>query len=289
MADAREWLAAARPRTLPAAAAPVAVGSGAAAQLGSFDLVRAALALGIALALQIAVNYANDYSDGVRGTDLDRVGPLRLTASGAASPSRVRAAAFGCFALAAVLGVALVAVSGAWWLLAVGALAIVAAWTYTGGRHPYGYAGLGEVGVFVFFGLVAVLGTTFTQAGTVSWPAGAGAVAVGLLACALLMANNLRDVPTDSLVGKHTLAVRLGERRARRLYAAFVLVPVLLGAACGFVAPWSLLVLLCLGPAVALAVVVLAGARGSALIKVLGFTGQLELAFGLALGVGLAL
>ncbi|MCG2800386.1 MAG: 1,4-dihydroxy-2-naphthoate polyprenyltransferase [Cellulomonas sp.] len=288
MADVREWLGAARPRTLPAAAAPVAVGSGAAAQLGSFDLGRGALALGVALALQIAVNYANDYSDGVRGTDLDRVGPLRLTASGAARPTQVRAAAFGAFAVAAVLGLALVAASGAWWLLAVGALAIVAAWTYTGGRHPYGYAGLGEVGVFVFFGLVAVLGTTFTQAGSVSWPAWAGAVAVGLLACALLMANNLRDVPTDALVGKRTLAVRLGERGARRLYAAFVLVPVLLGAACALVAPWSLLVLLCLGPAVALAVVVLLGARGGALIKVLGFTGQLELAFGLLLGVGLA-
>lgn len=289
MADTREWLAAARPRTLPAAAAPVAVGTGAAAQLGSLDVGRAALALGVALALQVGVNYANDYSDGVRGTDLDRVGPMRLTASGAAAPTRVRAASFGAFAVAGVLGLVLVALSGAWWLLAVGALAVVAAWTYTGGRHPYGYAGFGEVGVFVFFGLVAVLGTTFTQAGTMSWPAVAGAVAVGLLACALLMANNLRDVPTDALVGKHTLAVRLGERRARRLYAGFVVLPVLLGAACALAAPWSLLVVLCLGPAVALAVVVLLGARGAALIKVLGFTGQLELVFGVLLGVGLAL
>ncbi|WP_159807338.1 1,4-dihydroxy-2-naphthoate polyprenyltransferase [Cellulomonas citrea] len=289
MADTREWLAAARPRTLPAAAAPVAVGTGAAAQLGSLDVGRAALALGVALALQVGVNYANDYSDGVRGTDLDRVGPMRLTASGAAAPTRVRAAASRAFAVAAVLGLVLVALSGAWWLLAVGALAVVAAWTYTGGRHPYGYAGLGEVGVFVFFGLVAVLGTTFTQAGTVSWPSVAGAVAVGLLACALLMANNLRDVPTDALVGKRTLAVRLGERRARWLYAGFVVIPVLLGAACAFAAPWSLLVVLCLGPAVALAVVVLLGARGAALIKVLGFTGQLELVFGVLLGVGLAL
>jgi 1,4-dihydroxy-2-naphthoate octaprenyltransferase len=289
MATAREWTSAARPRTLPAAAAPVLVGTGAAAQAGAADLGRAALALGVALALQIGVNYANDYSDGVRGTDLDRVGPLRLTASGTATPGQVRAAAFAAFAAAGVIGLALVAVTGAWWLLAVGALAILAAWTYTGGRHPYGYAGLGEVGVFVFFGLVAVLGTTYTQTGLLTWPAWAGAVAVGLLACALLMANNLRDVPTDALVGKHTLAVRLGETRARRLYAAMVVLPVLIGAVCAVVAPWSLLVLLCLGPAVALAVVVLLGARGRALIRVLGFTGQLELVLGALLGLGLAL
>ncbi|NTW41993.1 MAG: 1,4-dihydroxy-2-naphthoate polyprenyltransferase, partial [Cellulomonadaceae bacterium] len=244
MATPAEWLEGARPRTLPAAVAPVLVGTGAAAQLGQAALGRAFLAAGVALALQVGVNYSNDYSDGVRGTDLDRVGPLRLTGSGAAQPRHVRNAAFVAFGVGALLGLWLVAVSGQWWLLAVGALAILAGWSYTGGRNPYGYRGLGEVGVFVFFGLVAVLGSTYTQAGRISWAAVAGAVGVGLLACALLMVNNIRDVPTDILAGKRTLAVRLGEFRARRLYAVFLVTALLLGAACALVAPWSLLVLM---------------------------------------------
>ncbi|MCL2453953.1 MAG: 1,4-dihydroxy-2-naphthoate polyprenyltransferase [Micrococcales bacterium] len=289
MATTAEWWSAARPRTLPAAAAPVLVGTGAAAQLGSAHLGGALLALGVAVALQVGVNYANDYSDGVRGTDLDRIGPMRLTASGAAPPAQVKAAAFTALGVGALLGLTLVVWSGLWWLLAVGAAAVVAAWTYTGGRRPYGYAGLGEVGVFVFFGPVAVLGTTLTQAGRVSWPAVLGAVAIGLLACALLMVNNLRDVPTDALSGKRTLAVRVGEARARQLYAVLVVAPVLIGAGCAFAAPWSLLVLLCLGPAVGLAGVVLLRARGRALVPVLTFTGQLELAFAVLLGLGLAL
>jgi len=267
----------------------VLVGTGAAAQLGSAHLGGALLALGVAVALQVGVNYANDYSDGVRGTDLDRIGPMRLTASGAAPPAQVKAAAFTALGVGALLGLTLVVWSGLWWLLAVGAAAVVAAWTYTGGRRPYGYAGLGEVGVFVFFGPVAVLGTTLTQAGRVSWPAVLGAVAIGLLACALLMVNNLRDVPTDALSGKRTLAVRVGEARARQLYAVLVVAPVLIGAGCAFAAPWSLLVLLCLGPAVGLAGVVLLRARGRALVPVLTFTGQLELAFAVLLGLGLAL
>ncbi|ADG75614.1 1,4-dihydroxy-2-naphthoateoctaprenyltransferase [Cellulomonas flavigena DSM 20109] len=289
MATASEWLAGSRPRTLPAAVAPVLVGTGAAAQAGGAHAGRAALALGVALALQVAVNFSNDYSDGVRGTDVDRVGPMRLTASGAAPPAQVRNAAVLSFAVASAVGLWLIALSGAWWLVAVGMLCIVGAWTYTGGKRPYGYLGLGEVGVFVFFGLVAVLGTTYTQLGRVTWPAVVGAVAIGLLACALLMANNLRDVPTDALVGKRTLAVRLGDRRARRLYAVMVSVPVLLGAVCAFAAPWSLLVLLLLAPALLLAGVVLAGARGIALVPVLGGTGLLELVFGALLGLGLAL
>ncbi|GIG22202.1 1,4-dihydroxy-2-naphthoate octaprenyltransferase [Cellulomonas chitinilytica] len=289
MTTASEWVAGARPRTLPAAAAPVLVGTGAAAQLDSAMLGRAALALGVAFALQIGVNYANDYSDGIRGTDADRVGPMRLTASGTARPGAVKGAAFAMFGLAALLGLWLVVLSAQWWLLLVGAAAIGAAWTYTGGRSPYGYRGLGEVGVFVFFGLVAVLGTTYTQAGRLSWPAWVGAVAVGLLACALLMVNNLRDVPTDALVGKRTLAVRLGEHRARRLYGAFVLVPILLGMVCAVAAPWCLLVTVLLAPALVLVVVVQLGARGPALVPVLAGTGMLELGFGVLLGLGLAL
>ncbi len=289
MATAGEWLEGARLRTLPAAIAPVLVGTGAAAQIDGAHAGRALLAAGVALALQVAVNFANDYSDGVRGTDADRVGPLRLTASGAAGPGQVRAAAFASFAVAAVLGLALVALSGQWWLLAVGAAAIAAAWYYTGGRHPYGYLGLGEVGVFVFFGLVAVLGTTYTQAGVVTWPAVLGATGVGLLACALLTVNNIRDVPGDALSGKRTLAVRFGERRARRTYAWLLGLGLLAGAACAVWAAGALLVLLVAPGAVILAITVLAGARGVLLRPVLAGTGMLELAYGVLLGLGLAI
>jgi len=289
VATREQWLAGARPRTLPAAVAPVLIGTGAAAHLGAGHLGRAVLAGIVALALQVGVNYANDYSDGVRGTDLERVGPLRLTASGVARAQEVLLAAMASFAVAGAAGLALVAWSGHWWLLAVGALAILAAWTYTGGRRPYGYRGLGEVGVFVFFGLVATAGTTYTQADRVPWVAWLGAVGVGLLACALLMVNNLRDIPTDALTGKRTVAVRLGDRRARWGYAGLVVAPVLLGAACALAAPWSLLVLLLLAPVVVLAVVVLAGARGVALVPVLAGTGMVQLAYGVLLGLGLAL
>ncbi|GAA4698140.1 1,4-dihydroxy-2-naphthoate prenyltransferase [Promicromonospora umidemergens] len=289
MATAAEWISGARPRTLPAAAAPVMVGTGAAAQVDAAAWLPALLALGVALALQVGVNFANDYSDGVRGTDLDRVGPMRLTASGAAVPGAVKRAAFAAFGVAAVLGLALSAVSGHWWLIAVGAVCMAAAWYYTGGKTPYGYRGLGEIAVFVFFGLVAVLGTTYTQADLITWPAVLGAVGVGLIACALLMVNNLRDIPTDVLAGKRTLAVRLGDHRARRVYAAMLWIPVLLAAVCAFWAPWSLVVLLLLGPAGLLTIPVLAGARGKLLIPVLAGTGLYELGYGLLLWFGLSL
>lgn len=289
MATPSEWIAGARPRTLPAAAAPVLVGTGAAAQVDSAHLGRALLALGVALALQVGVNYANDYSDGVRGTDTERVGPLRLTASGIARPRTVKLAAFAAFGVAGLLGLALVALTGQWWLLAVGVVCVLAAWYYTGGKRPYGYAGLGEVGVFVFFGLVAVLGTTYTQAGRTTWPAWVGAVAIGLIACALLMVNNLRDVPTDSLVGKRTLAVRMGERKARRAYAVMVVLPIVLGLVCAFANPWALVVILLSLPAGLLAFTVLVGARGVALVPVLAGTGLYELGFGVLLGLGLAI
>jgi 1,4-dihydroxy-2-naphthoate octaprenyltransferase len=289
MATTREWIAGARPRTLPAAAAPVLVGSGAAAQVDAFAWLPALLALGVALALQVGVNYANDYSDGVRGTDVDRVGPLRLTASRAARPGQVKAAAFAAFAVAGVLGLLLCAVTGHWWLVAVGAVCMLAGWFYTGGRRPYGYLGLGEVGVFVFFGLVATLGTTYTQADRITVPSVLGAVGVGLIACALLMVNNLRDVPTDVLAGKRTLAVRVGDFRGRRLYAAWVLLPLLLGLVCAFWAPWSLLVILLVLPGALLVTPVLAGARGRLLVPVLAGTGLFELGYGVLLGLGLAL
>ncbi|WP_380166485.1 1,4-dihydroxy-2-naphthoate polyprenyltransferase [Jannaschia sp. R86511] len=289
MTSVREWAAGARPRTLPAAVAPVAAGTGAAAGLGGLDVPAALLALVVALALQVAVNYANDYSDGVRGTDDARVGPMRLVGSRTATPRALLAATGLAFAVAAVAGLALVARSGQWWLLAVGALAVLAAWFYTGGPRPYGYAGLGEVMVFVFFGLVAVLGTTWTQAGALDAGAWAGAVGVGSLACALLVVNNLRDIPTDTLAGKRTLAVRLGDRWTRRLFVLLLLVPVACTLVAVLASPWAQLALFALPLAVVPLRVVNSGATGRELVPALGATGRYGLVFGVLLGVGLAL
>jgi len=289
MATFADWVEGARIRTLPAAAAPVLVGTGAAYALGAGSVVRALLAAGVALALQVGVNYANDYSDGVRGTDDVRTGPPRLTGSGAARPGTVKAAAFASFGIAGVLGLVLCAVAGTWWFLAVGALCVLAAWFYTGGRNPYGYRGLGEVFVFVFFGLVATLGTTWTQALRLSWPAVAGAVGIGLIACALLMVNNIRDIPTDTVAGKRTLAVRLGDRNARRVYVAMVVLPLVLALAIALAHPLALLTLAVVPGVVRAARRVLGGAQGRELIVVLRDTGLIELGYGLLLGAGLAL
>lgn len=282
---ATSWAEVVRLRTLPAAVAPVILGAGAAAALGAFSPVRSLLAAGVALALQIGCNLANDYSDGVRGADDERTGPPRLTASGAVAPRTVKLAAFGCFGVGGLLGLALVALSGQWWLLAVGAAAIAAAWFYTGGPRPYGYAGLGEVFVFVFFGLVATAGTTFTQLLGVPWQSWLAACSVGSIACALLMVNNIRDIPTDAASGKRTLAVRLGDRRARTAYASAVALPVLAAAALwGDLGALTLLVLApCLPLARAAIRPVLSGARGLALIPSLKATGFVELAYGVAL------
>ncbi|HEY3002983.1 MAG TPA: 1,4-dihydroxy-2-naphthoate polyprenyltransferase [Kribbellaceae bacterium] len=288
MATPRQWIQGARPRTLPAAISPVLVGSGAAAYDGGFVWWKALLALGVALALQIGVNYANDYSDGVRGTDEERVGPLRLVGSRVAAARHVKLAAFTCFGVGAVLGLVLAATS-AWWLLAVGAVAIAAAWFYTGGRTPYGYRALGEVSVFVFFGLVAVLGTTYVQAGRVQWPAIAGAAGIGSLACALLVANNLRDIPTDTVSGKRTLAVVLGPQRSRRFYAALVAVAFILAVLCGLATWWALVALIALPLAVRAVRVVVSDAVGPALIPVLRDTGLAELLYAVGLTAGLVL
>jgi 1,4-dihydroxy-2-naphthoate octaprenyltransferase len=290
----RLWLAGARPRTLPAAVVPVAVGT--ACAVGEVDggLIwwRAACALVVALALQVGTNYANDYSDGIRGTDdaERRVGPVRLVGQGLARPGAVKRAALGSFAVAGVAGAALALVVGPE-LFVVGALAIAAGWFYTGGPRPYGYAGFGEVFVFTFFGVVATAGSTYVQVDGLDGLGLAASVPVGLLATALLVTNNLRDIPGDTEVGKRTLAVRLGDRRTRVLYVgllvgAFVLVPLVAGlggrpaGAAALVA-----VLVAQRPVVA----VLSGARGPALIPVLVATGRVQLLFGALFAAGLAL
>ncbi|MEP6760014.1 MAG: 1,4-dihydroxy-2-naphthoate polyprenyltransferase [Sporichthyaceae bacterium] len=286
MATPRQWLEGARPRTLPAAVAPVAAGTGAAGAVDALDPGRSLLALLVAVALQIGVNYANDYSDGVRGTDAERTGPLRLVGSGLATPSAVRSAALGSFGLAAVTGLVLAALT-TWWLLLVGAAAIVAAWFYTGGSRPYGYRGLGEVSVFVFFGLVATVGTTYVQAERVTATSVLLGVGCGAFACAILVANNLRDLHGDRGAGKVTLAVRLGDRRTRWLYVALmatpyvVLVPVIVWHPAAFVA------VVTAGAAFLAARKVVRGARGRDLVTVLKETGQTLLAYGLLLLVAL--
>lgn len=282
------WLAGARPRTLPASAVPVAVGTAVAIADGHAIWWRAVVALVVSLALQIGTNYANDYSDGIRGTDTARVGPVRLVGQGLKSPGAVRAAALVAFGVAGVGGLVLAAVAG-WWLLAVGAACLAAGWLYTGGPRPYGYLGLGELFVFVFFGLVAVVGTTFVQLGRVPGLAVAAAVPVGLLAVALLVTNNLRDIPGDTVSGKRTLAVRLGAVRTRRLYAAVCAAPFVVAALLAVSRPGSLLVLLAVPLAVVPVSTVSRGAAGRDLIPVLAGTGRLQLVFGALLAVGIAI
>jgi 1,4-dihydroxy-2-naphthoate polyprenyltransferase len=285
-----DGVAGARPRTLPAAIVPVAVGAGVAIGTDATDVVwwRVVVALAVSLLLQIGVNYANDYSDGVRGTDDVRVGPMRLVASGKASPSAVKRAALGCLGLAAVAGLALAATTS-WWLLLVGLAAILAAWGYTGGPKPYGYLGLGELFVFTFFGLVATVGTTYVAIEHVPWVAWPAASGVGFLACALLVVNNLRDIPTDTATGKRTLAVRVGDRATRLLYVALIAGAIVLALVCAIDRPWSALALLAAAVAVVPVRRVMAGASGRELIAVLGATGRLQLAYGALMTLGLAL
>lgn len=287
MAQPRDWLAATRPKTLPAAVVPVCIGTGLAAGYGRFSLWRAVLALVVALALQVGVNYANDYSDGTRGSDERRVGPTRLVAAGLAPAGQVRAAAFGCFGVACLAGLALAATTS-WWLLLLGVAAVAAAWTYTGGAHPYGYRGFGEVAVFAFFGLAAVVGTAYVQTRSLTWLDLLAAIPAGLLSCALLMINNLRDIGSDSVVGKRTLAVILGDARSRILYVACLLVPFAFAAAVAPIRPLALLAFAALPLVVVPIRAVRSGAAGRALVAALGQTGRLQLAFGAALTIGLA-
>jgi 1,4-dihydroxy-2-naphthoate polyprenyltransferase len=282
VAEAREWLAGTRPRTLPAAVVPVLIGSGVAFGYGRFSWWRALLALVVALALQVGVNFANDYSDGVRGSDERRVGPVRLVAAGLAPPRQVLVAAFSCFFVAGLAGLALAAVTS-WWLLAVGAACIAAAWFYTGGPRPYGYNG------FAFFGVVAVAGTAYVQMSAFSWLGLAASVPAGLLACALLMVNNLRDIRTDTLADKRTLAVVLGDARSRVAYVLTLLLPFGIAVLLAYFRPFTVVTALTLPLARLPIRSVRAGASGPALIKTLGQTGRLQLAFGIAFTIGLAI
>ena len=281
------WLLGARPRTLPAAVVPVAVGTACAAP--HVTPWRAVAALVVALALQVGVNYANDYSDGIRGTDAERVGPARLVASGLKPAAAVKRAAWLAFGIAGVAGAAL-ALAADPRLVIVGLACIAAAWFYTGGNRPYGYRGFGEISVFVFFGLVATIGTAYVQVpgwNTTTQLAARAAGPLGLLACAMLVVNNLRDLPGDRAAGKHTLAVRLGDGRTRGLYAACVLLPFLGLGAFSLARPTALAAIIALPLAVRAIGRVRAGARGPALIPVLGETGKLQLAYGALLVVGL--
>ena len=299
MASLNQWIEGARPRTLPAAIAPVLIGtsiayvelhgSSAGVDWAPF-VVRALTALIVALALQIGVNYSNDYSDGIRGTDEVRVGPVRLVGQKLASPQSVKFAAFGCFGVAALGGLILVLLTGTWWLILVGLAAIVAAWFYTGGPRPYGYAGLGEVFVFVFFGLVAVIGSTYVQTLHITGLAVSCGIACGALSVAILLTNNLRDIPTDTASGKHTLAVRIGDHGTRIAYSIAIATPFIISVGVAIATtPWALMALLSLPLAVRPARLVRSGATGRDLIPVLAGTGLLLLGYAVTLSVGLAI
>ncbi|CCQ15180.1 1,4-dihydroxy-2-naphthoate octaprenyltransferase [Rhodococcus sp. AW25M09] len=287
MATTAQWIEGARPRTLPNAIAPVLVGTGAAVSLDAGVWWKALLALIVSLALIVGVNFANDYSDGIRGTDDDRVGPLRLVGSKAASADAVKKAAIGCFAVGGVAGLVLAATS-AWWLVIVGLVCIAGAWYYTGGSKPYGYSGFGEIAVFVFFGLVAVLGTQFVQAGQIDWAGVLAAVAVGSFSSAVLVANNLRDIPTDTESGKLTLAVRLGDTRTRYLHLALLVVPFAMTVVLIARTPWALVGLLALPFAARANAPVRKGAHGFELIPALRDSGLAMLVWGASTGVALA-
>jgi len=279
-----KWILGARPRTLPAAIAPVVVAT---ALAGSdWNWFRAALALKVGIWLQIGVNYANDYSDGIKGTDTNRIGPTRLVASGLATAKQVKRAALISFAIAAIAGIWLSLLSSPW-LLLVGAAAIAAAWGYTGGRNPYGYSGLGEVSVFIFFGLTATVGTYYSQTHHVSALSVLCAVPMGSLACAILAVNNLRDRAQDELVGKRTLAVRLGDTKARKGFVVLLVVAHL--SALATLVPWSLITLAVLPLTISISRAVLSGASGADLIPLLGKTGKLQMFFGVLFAIALAI
>ncbi len=282
MTTREQWIAGARPKTLPAAIAPVLVGTAFAGYNAS--LFNTFLALVVALGLQIGVNYANDYSDGIKGTDDNRVGPMRLVGSGAATPEAVKKAAFISFGIAALAGIYISARSS-WLLLIVGALALVAAWTYTGGPKPYGYMALGEVSVFIFFGVVATVGTYFIQVDSVSREVVLASFAMGAIACAILVLNNLRDLEKDAAANKRTLAVVMGDKSTRDLYKWLMFFALIIAVALSFFSFYYLLGLIAL-PLIAKSVrAVSNGASGPALIQLLANTGRIQIIYAVALSL----
>jgi 1,4-dihydroxy-2-naphthoate octaprenyltransferase len=283
----RLWIEGARLRTLPLAIAPVAIGAGAADAMQRFDLLLSALALGVALFLQIGVNFANDYSDGIRGTDDKRVGPLRLTGSKSVKPESVKTAAMMFFILAAACGFEIVVITGQWWLIAVGLVSIIAAWFYTGGKNPYGYAGFGEIAVFVFFGLVATVGTAYIQIGFVEINAVLGGIAAGSFAAAVLMVNNIRDIETDAQSSKKTLAVRMGAKWAKRLFVFMIWFPFAILFYFTLLYPASFLAYAAIFLVAPATLIVLTAKTAKELILVLKLTSFASLAYALLLTLGL--
>ncbi|MFY7897544.1 MAG: 1,4-dihydroxy-2-naphthoate polyprenyltransferase [Candidatus Planktophila sp.] len=278
------WIQGARPRTLPAAVAPVLIATVIAGQ--DWSPIRAALALFVSLALQVGVNYSNDYSDGVRGTDDSRVGPIRLTASGLAKPAAVKRAAFISFFLASLAGLTLAALSS-WWVIALGIASIAAAWGYTGGKNPYGYKGLGDISVFIFFGVIATMGTYYVQTLELTWKIFFASIPMGSLSCALLAINNLRDRVEDAKVGKKTLAVRFGDKGSRFYFVALILSAYLFAFLSGQL--WAVLTLLTLPISLPLIRKVLGGSTGGELIPLLASTGKLQILFALTFAVALSI
>jgi len=283
----RLWVEGARLRTLPLAIAPVAIGAGAADAMQRFDLLLTALALGVALFLQIGVNFANDYSDGIRGTDDKRVGPLRLTGSKSVKPESVKTAAMFFFILSAASGFEIVVTTGQWWLIAVGLLSIVAAWFYTGGKNPYGYAGFGEIAVFVFFGLVATIGTAYIQIGFVDLNSVLGGIAAGSFAAAVLMVNNIRDLETDRISSKKTLAVRMGAKWAKRLFIFMIWFPFVVLLYFSLLYPISLLAFAAIFLVAPATLIVLTAKSAKELVLVLKLTSFASLTYALLLTLGL--
>jgi 1,4-dihydroxy-2-naphthoate octaprenyltransferase len=285
----RLWIEGARLRTLPLAIAPVAIGAGAADAMQRFDLLLSALALGVALFLQIGVNFANDYSDGIRGTDDKRVGPLRLTGSKSVKPESVKTAAMMFFILAAASGFEIVVITGQWWLIAVGLLSIIAAWFYTGGKNPYGYAGFGEIAVFVFFGLVATIGTAYVQIGFVDLNSILGGIATGSFAAAVLMVNNMRDIATDKIASKKTLAVRMGAKGAKRFFIFMIWFPFVILFFFTLFYPASVLAYGALFLVAPATLIVLTATTAKELILVLKLTSFAALTYALLLTLGLVI
>ena len=291
MTPTQLWLAGARLRTLPLAAAPVILGSGVAAGVAAFNPLLATLAMLVALLLQVGVNYANDYSDGVRGTDAKRVGPLRLTGSGLVEPRKVKAAAFISFGLAGLAGAVIVLLTQQWWMIGVGLICVLAAWYYTGGKRPYGYSGLGEVVVFIFFGLVATVGTTYIQIGdwgNIDGLSPLAGIAIGSFASAVLLVNNIRDIATDRESGKGTIAVRLGEGPSKALFVFLIWVPIAIIFAFELLYPLALLAFMVALIVAPITLIVLMAKTPKDLITALKLTSLASLAYAVLLTIGLA-